>query len=114
MVPIGRRKLLPVERAGLDEVVIVLVRHVGLAHDLAGIHEPARIVVALRVGLRSAIAVRRVDRLVPIVAGANWAVLVVVLHLRVRPVYLPPATVPPLAEGGRARRGETPRPAPPA
>ena len=66
MVPIGRRHHLAVERAGLDEVVVFLVRHVGRAHDLGGLHEPARIGVALRVGLRAAVAVGRVDRLVPL------------------------------------------------
>jgi len=86
MVPIGRRHHLPVERAGLDEVVVVLVRHVGRAHDLTGLHEPAGIVVALRISPRPAIAVRSIDRLVPIMVEAHLAVLVVVVHLAQRPV----------------------------
>jgi hypothetical protein len=86
MVPIGRRHHLPVERAGLDEVVVVLVRHVGRAHDLAALYEPARIAVALRVGPRPTITVGRVDRLGVVVVVAHLAVLVVVVHLVDRPV----------------------------
>ena len=61
MVPVGRRHHLAVERAGLDEVVVVLVRRIGRAHDLGGLHKPARIAVALRsrpVGRRSCSARR--------------------------------------------------------
>src|SRR6476661_10505277 len=60
MVPIGRRHHLPVERAGLDEVVVVLVRLVGHAHDLGALHKPARVAVALQLLVRRADSSSRV------------------------------------------------------
>src|SRR5258708_36267433 len=50
MVAIGRRHHVAVEHAGLDEVAVFFVRHVGRAHDLGGRHGPARIRAALRIG----------------------------------------------------------------
>src|SRR5260370_10994215 len=60
---------LAVERAGLDEVVVVLVRLVGRARHLGGLPKPAWIGGALRGGPRGAVAVRCGDRPGPHLAG---------------------------------------------
>src|SRR5258705_3978105 len=45
MVAIGRRHHVAVEQARLDEVAVFFVRQVGRAHDLGGLHEPARVAI---------------------------------------------------------------------
>jgi hypothetical protein len=48
MVPVGRGHHLTVERAGLDEVIVVLVRLIRSARELGALDKPAGIGVALR------------------------------------------------------------------
>src|SRR5215210_8103549 len=81
VVAVGVVHDVAVESARLDEVVVLRVPGVGVAGDLPGLGVPGGVLVALGVCLRSTIAVRRVDRLVPVVMVAHRAVLVVVMRL---------------------------------
>src|ERR1700682_4123672 len=76
MVAFGLPQDLPVQGAGLAEVVLLPVGLVGAPHDLPA-HLGRGVTVLLRVNSRAAVAVGGVDRLVTGVVVTHGAVLVV-------------------------------------
>src|SRR5258708_30008943 len=83
MVTICLRHHIAIEVAWLHKIVVLSVWCIGATHDLAA-RGPARIGTEFRIGLWTAVAVWRVDRLIPVMPVAHRPILIIAVHLNLR------------------------------